>query len=74
MPSSTFGPEAQSKDRRGQTVVDAALQTGFLDVRRNSAPFAPRTLLHNPPRDVGAGYDRFDSSASTKRLNPRGWM
>jgi len=29
---------------------------------------------HNPQRHVGAAYDRFDSSASTKRVNWWGWM
>jgi hypothetical protein len=43
---------------------------GFPDAPRNSAPFAPQTLLHNPLRDVGAVYNRFDSSASRKRVNP----
>jgi hypothetical protein len=47
---------------------DGALHTDFPDVPGNTAPFPPRTLLHNPPRD-GAAYDHFDSSASTKRLN-----
>jgi hypothetical protein len=61
--------EEQSKDHLGKTVVDGAPQMGFADAPRNSAPFAPRPLLHNPPRDVGAAYNRYDSSASTKRVS-----
>ena len=68
MPLVRLAQEGQSTDRHGQTVVGAAPQMGFLDVGRNSAPFPRRTLLHSPSRDVGAAYDRFDSSASTKRL------
>jgi hypothetical protein len=42
-----LAPEGQSKDHRGKTVVDGAPRMGFPDAPRNSAPFAPLTLLHN---------------------------
>jgi hypothetical protein len=56
--------EGQSKDHPGKTVVAGAAKMGFRDDPHNSAPFGPLLLLHNPPRHVGAGCDRFDSSAS----------
>jgi hypothetical protein len=49
--------------------VAGAATMGLPDVLRNSAPFAPLTLLHNPARDVGAVHDCLYSSASTKRVN-----
>jgi len=57
--------EAQSKDHPGKKVVAGVAKMGFRDAPRNSAPSVPLLLLHNPPRHVGAGGDRFDSSAST---------
>ena len=69
MPLPRLAQEGQSKDHLGKTVVAGAPQMGFPDAPRNNAPFAPRTLLHNPPRAVGAAYERLYSSASTKRVN-----
>src|SRR4051794_18348110 len=59
----------QSKDLHGKTVVDDALPKGYPDAPCNTAPSDIRLLQRNSRCEVDAVYDRFGSSASTKRLN-----